>query len=547
MTAAVQDLKAEHLNRRFFASSFFLGLLAFAFVLLLAGGGGFVYLTANSPLALLFGGDRPIAAATAFVPADSSVTFSLLTKPEKLVTLQQAIAAPEQRQQVRREADRLKQSLLKNAGLDYDQDIQPWIGNELTFAVADADLDLDPSNGEQPGYLLAIEIASDKQQQAREFLQLFWQRQTLKGRLPKSEQTSGVRVLYSTAENAESLTAATALVGDAFILFANDLRVLHRSIHVAQTAANLAQNRAYRQAVAQLPESRLGLAYLDVAALRGKAPVHSFIAVGLSANKAGITADVQFVGMPQTELGRSPANSNRDTTKTLNFLPADSAVAITGQDLSQLARSLAAANLSGNGLPDLLRLGEPALWDWASESYALGQLDGDGDWILVALRDAEGVAQLDKAAIAQGYSAVPVVMGEDEAIAWTRFKARSQRRTSSSLETEILGLHLQQNTEQGEYEIFASSLSAMESALLAPQNSLLTSARFTQAIAFLPQPNSDYFYADWQAIASALSRNFPIFSRLESAARPLLSHVDTLAATHSGRAAEVFVHLSWRS
>lgn len=549
MTAAAQDLKAERLNRRFFASSFFLGLLAFAFVLLVAGGGGFAYLTANSPLALLSGGDRPIAAATAFVPADSPATFSLLTKPEKLLTLQQAIAAPEQRQQAQREADQLKQSLLKNTGLDYDQDIQPWVGNELTFAVADTDLDVDSSNGQQLGYLLAIEIAADKQQQAREFLQLFWQRQTLKGRLPKSEQMSGVRVLYRTAENAESLTAATALVGDSFILFANDLRVLHRSIQVAQTAANLAQNRAYRQAVAQLPASRLGLAYLDLAALRGNASAHSLIAVGLGANRAGITADVQFIGMSEPE--RSPAASNQDTTKTLNFLPADSAMAITGQDLSQLATSLAEANLSGDALPDFLRMGEPALWDWASEAYALGQLKADGDWILVALRDAEGVARLDDAASAQGYSAVPVAMGEDEAIAWTRFKAsaksNSQRRTFSSLETEVLGLHLQQNTAQGEYEIFASSLSAMESALLAPQNSLLASARFTQAIASLPQPNSGYFYADWQAIAPTLSRNFPLFSRLESAARPLLSHIDTLAATRDGNAAEAFAPLSQRS
>ncbi len=546
MTAAAQNLKAERLNRQFFASSFFLGLLAFAFVLLLAGGGGFVYLMANSPLALLAGGDRPIAAATAFVPADSPITFSLLTKPEKLVTLQQAIAAPEQRQQTQREADRLKRSLLKNTGLDYDQDIQPWIGNELTFAVADADLDRDLSNGRQSGYLLAIEIAPDKQQQAREFLQLFWQRQTLKGRLPKSEQTSGVRVLYSAAENAESLTAATALVGDAFILFANDLRVLHRSIHVAQTAANLAQNRAYRQAVAQLPESRIGLAYLDVTALRGKATAPSFIAVGLGASRAGITADVQFVGV--SEPGRSPTRSNdQNITKTLNFLPADSAIAITGQDLSQLAVSLAEADLLRDSLPEFLRVGEPALWNWASGAYALGQLNKGDDWVLVALRDAEGVARLDEAAIAHGYSAVPVAMGDDEAIAWTRFKARSQRRTSSSLETEVLGLHLQQNTEQGEYEIFASSLSAMESALLAPQNSLLASARFTQAIASLPQPNSGYFYADWQAIAPTLSRNFPLFSRLESAARPLLSHVDVLAATRDGNAAEAFLHLNQRS
>ncbi len=548
MTAAAQGSGVERSNQRFFASSFFVGLLAFAFVLVLAGVGGFLYLTANSPLALLSGGDRPIAAATAFIPADAPITLSLLTKPEKLVTLQQAITSPDQRQQAQREADQLKQSLLKNTGLAYDQDIEPWIGNELTFALTDTDLDLEAANGQQPGYLLAVEIAADKQQQAREFLQLFWQQQSLSGNLPKSEQTSGVRILYSDSNNAQTLTTASALVGDQFILFANDLRVLHRSIRVAQTAANLAQNRAYRQVAAQLPESRLGLAYIDTSVLKAgdSHSKQSFVAVGLGANRAGITADIQLVGTPTSNLPgavRSPSIALGTPAAALQFLPANTALALTSQDFSQLAPSLLELGLLE--LPDFLQADQPVLWDWASGEYALGQKNAAGDdWILAVLRDADGVARLDAAAIAQGYSAVPVTIGENEAIAWTRFKAGS---SGNRLETEILGLHLQQNLEQSEYEIFASSLSAMESALLAPQNSLLASAKFKAAIAPLSKVSSGYLYADWQAIAPTLSRNVPAFSRIESAIRPLLSHIDASAATREGSAASLFIHLSQRA
>ncbi|MGI8934060.1 MAG: hypothetical protein ACR2FS_08290, partial [Phormidesmis sp.] len=56
--------------------TFAVGLLAVVLILLSIGIGGFWYLTTNSPLSLLFGGDRPIAAATAFIPARSPLTLS---------------------------------------------------------------------------------------------------------------------------------------------------------------------------------------------------------------------------------------------------------------------------------------------------------------------------------------------------------------------------------------------------------------------------------------------------------------------------------------
>jgi Protein of unknown function (DUF3352) len=197
--------------------------------------------------------------------------------------------------------------------------------------------------------------------------------------------------------------------------------------------------------------------------------------------------------------------------------------------------------------------GEPknsVIQDWATADYALGQLNaGQGnDWILVVApepdRRADGVAQLDAAAKAKGYSAVPVTLEGGEAIAWTRLMTRNRGRSSTSaLETEILGLHVQQDA----YEIFAGSLvameAAMESALAAPTNSLLSGDRFTQAIATLSPTHNGYLYADWGAIAPTLSRNLPILKRIEAAARPFISHIDTLVATREGPSASAFIRL----
>lgn len=553
MTAAAQNSSALRSIR-----PFLVGLLAVLVTLVTAGVGGFWYLMANGPLTLQSGGDRPIAAATVFVPAQSPLTLSLLTRPERIVAFQQAVIDPSQRQQARREIDQIKQSLLDNTQVDYDGDIQPWIGNEITFAFTDRDLDSDKA-GQQPGYLTILEIAPERQQQAREFLQLFWQRQSLANGPPRSEYVSGVRMLYASGQPS---AVASALVGSQFVMFANDVRVLRRSIQVAQTAANLAQDRAYRTAVAQLPPERLGLAYVDTAIARDLGRIATqdaavtgppqFAAISIGITATSLVANARLV--ETTAVSSAEGMTLREPVAALAFLPANSAIALASYNLSQLAPSLAEAGLSSSLLPDFLQLApataqiadSQSLWDWAIADYALGQVtaDGSNDWILAVSRDPEGIAQLDEAATGQGYSAVPVAIGEHQATAWTRFKARPRSRTASnSLETEVLGLHLQQDS----YEIFASSVAAMAAALSAPQSSLLDAARSSQAIAPLDPINSGYFYADLTAILQQQSAPtkaaIPLLRLIESAARPFIRHIDTLAATRDGPTASLSIQL----
>jgi hypothetical protein len=628
--------------RSFFLSKFFLGLLVLAITLLAIGIGGFLFLFKSGPLSLSQGVQRPVAAATVFVPANAPFTLSLLTNPDKLVAWQQAIATtprtskssrsgldPQQRNH--REIEQLKQSLLAVTGLDYDRDLKPWMGDEVTFAFTDTDLDKDDSNAQQSGYLLAIEIAPAHQQQAREFLQLFWQRQSLADNPSQSEQISGVRVLYSNPQSRpinrvqkrpSALTAASALVGDRFVIFANDVRVLRQSIRAAQATTNLAQNRAYRQAVAQLPDRKIALAYVDMTILNrspkatqpasispsasDRQASHQFAAIGLGITKAGITADIRQAATtarmsvqnrsvqnrsvqnrsggaaPEFNLKEELVNGSLPTDlpidfmfiDALKFLPANSALALSGHQLAQLEPALAAVGVPESALPVVFQLEQPSpmnsgttlaaevskanssqakksqangfiVQDWATADYALAQMNTgkESDWILAVAPDlarrADGVARLDAAAQAKGYSAIPIDIEGRKAIAWTRLSANARGRSSAALETEILGLHLQQDS----YEVFAGSLAAMESAIAAPSNSLLKSNRFAQAIANLTPTSSGYLYADWAAIKPALIRNVPALNRLEGAARPLVAHIDTLAATREGESASVFIRL----
>ena len=552
--------------------AFFVSLLTIALMLLTAGIGAFGYLSANSPLALLAKRDRPIALATAFIPANAEFSASLLVSPEKLVAFQQALPGADP-QQVLVETASVEQTFFAASPLDYKRDIRPWIGDEVTIACTSADIDFDASNGQQPGYLLAVEIAQGRSLAAKESLQLFWQRQSLAGNQPQSELWDGVRIIYSASPSVKSssqtssqissqineqttasIGAAGALVGNRFVLFANDSRVIRSSLRATETAANLAQSRAYRDAVEKLPQDRLGLAYLKINAPRRKPPVADrFTAISIEPTQTGLVAKAL---LPNSSQPADAANQPQPiSSDVLRFIPAKSAIALTTQNLNQLAASDLPVNLSID-LPDFIRLGtvnetadrSQTDWQWAKGEYAIAKSQSSpDDWILAIRREADGVAQLDAAASAAGYNAIPLDIADQEAIAWTRFKPRPQRRQSGrqsagTLETEILGLHLQ----QGDYEIFTSSIAAMDEAIGAASDSaarsLLAKPEFIQAMAEMDENSEGYLYADWPSVAPMLAQ-LPQFRRVEAALRPITRKVDVIAATKTGETARLFIRL----
>ena len=548
MVAATKASGSSGFSHSFWSKRFHAVILALSSILLLCGAGGFLYLESNSPLTLLNGSDRPVAAATLFVPSQSAFSVSLLVQPQKLAAFLQSLESPSQRQQTVQEINQLEQRFLDKTGLDYEQTIQPWLGNEVTFACTIADLDSDHSNGQQPGYLVAAEITPERQQQAKEFLQLFWQQQALAGNAPDSEKISGVRMLSSTSS---PFVKATALVGDQFVLLANDIRVLKRSIQVAQTAENLAQNLAYRRTVAALPETRVSLAYFDLNLLDDSRSDQSFAAASLGLAKTGVVAEALLSSVMQqslTAVNKSAQAAELKPPDTLARLPADSEIAIADHNLPRLRSDLAAVGLSAEALPALLQSAlqletDDTPWSWATGDYALGRLNTgrSKDWVLVVERDDAGIAALDRYAIASGYSKVPVTVEDATVTAWTRLSASksSQRSGGSELETELLGLHLQQER----YEIFTDSLRAMN-IMLAASEPLIQSARFEQAISPLPKTSSKgYIYLDWPVVAPALKRRFPALNQVATIATPVFSHIDTVAATRENEAVSIFVHL----
>jgi Protein of unknown function (DUF3352) len=223
-------------------SLFFSALAAGVVALLLIGVGSFYWIRAQSPLNLLQGGTTSTPAATIFVSKQAPAMVSLLVNPNKLESLRQLVARPSERRQSRQELERFKASLVASSNLDYRQDIQPWLGEEVTLAVTSQDLDRDATNGYQPGYLMVL--TSKNSVKSREFLQLLFSQRAIAGKNLVSETYQGVNIFsdsdrldvgtHSRAPLQNHTSLVGAAVGDRFILFANHPKVLREAINKRQ-------------------------------------------------------------------------------------------------------------------------------------------------------------------------------------------------------------------------------------------------------------------------------------------------------------------------
>ena len=569
--------------------TFVFTLLAVVLVLLTLGFGGFWRLTAQTPLSLLKEGGQTAPSAAIFVPKQAPVMVSLLVNPERLAFLRRVLVWPGARRRSRAEIDQIERTMLANTGLTYSEDIQPWLGDEVTFAVTTSDVDRDQSNGQQPGYLLVL--TSRDGERARDFIQLFWQKRAMAGVDLVFEQYSGVKLIYGSRQVRPTIAPgskpadkaylsqadfsedrlASAVVGDHFILFANKPAVLRQAINTVQvTDLNLGSFIAYRRALETLSANPVGLAFINLPQLtawlgdpaaemaaRLVEPAdgtdlfeHAFVALkldrhGLLANTALLAAAVDH-RQPSRPALSHPVGA-------LKYMPAEATVVAAGANLpqtwAQLMQSIrslpAIAQLFSQSLDDVqARWGlEPEdVFPAVSGEYALGMLPtshpSTPDWLFVVQKNAATMAeieQLDALAKEQGLSVTPLTLSGQAVSAWTKIATESTPLSQSesermTLKTEIEGLHAQ----RGDYQLFATSVETMDLALKTGENSLLDSVTFQQAIAPLARTNDGYLYLDWLTVKAIVEERAPLIKFFELASQPFLNHLESITISSYG-------------
>ena len=346
--------------------------------------------------------------AVKFLPQRSPLFLSFLVNPEKLGLFTQLAAPPSDRGDVRHELANLKQQLRQNWLLDYERDIQPWLDQEITLAVTDVDLDAQPANGLQTGYLLAF--AAKDADLAKTTIDAFWQRLAVNGSDLGFEQYQGISILNTSFVDDKPAIAGTTL--DQFVLFANDARVLRKAIDAIQKPElALASLPNYRDRLAQLSTGKntgkVSVAYVNLAELGEELPKESLL-MGLGFDKTGIrvktaltlaTASDQSetsVDLPATKLKTSKKSSGN----IANAIPSGSSVVI-GNNLTQtwqglqdtmlpewkqaLIKSIAPIPMDGNAFA------------WVQQDYAIALFPKSSsapDWLVVAkVEDANGAKE----------------------------------------------------------------------------------------------------------------------------------------------------------
>ena len=573
--------------------SFFSFLIAGVLALLGLSAGGFYWLTTHTPLNLLAGGPTTTPAAAVFVSKQTPLLASMLVNPDRLEALRQVFATPEERSRSHAEFEQIKKSLLANTGLDYSRDIQPWIGDEITLAVIDIDSDGDSNNGKQSGFLLAV--SSKNVDRSQQFLDSYWRKQSRADKTVQSEIYKAVQINYKQVPIANKKTSpispfnslslpkttlppsfATAAIGSSsdsgtnpsFVLFANSPTVIRDAINnVAAANLNLNNSPNYQKAFQQLTQGRIALAFVNLPQSQTEQnPQISLnsLAVAVGVNRRGLLAETALV--TSRENTASPTLS--EPVKALQYIPSASPFAVASTDLRNFWADLSSAvstNAEVSKLVDRTFADIQQVWgvnlqqdifNWVQGEYALGLLpnsSNSADWIFAAEKSADSqkaIDKLDEIARSKEYSIGSFTLRNQKITAWTQLTTSQnlgkKNNRKSAIETEAKGVR----ATVGKYEIFTTSVEAMDAALEAAETgSLVANQDFQTSIEPLPPSNDGYFYLDWPSSRAIWEKQIPLLRLIELSARPLFDHLRSLTVTSTGeitgiRKATIFMRLN---
>jgi hypothetical protein len=165
-------------------------------------------------------------AELALLPADVPMFFSITANPEKYV-----VRAPELFQaDLRAALDETYAEMFDMTGLNFQEDVAAWMGEQLTFGIFSLDVNPDPEV-ETPSFIVATTTSDPALSSA--FVQRAWSEMEADGVVFESSTTDGVTLTVQTdAPAGEGLI--TAEIDDQFVLFANDMDAVEQALAVYQ-------------------------------------------------------------------------------------------------------------------------------------------------------------------------------------------------------------------------------------------------------------------------------------------------------------------------
>lgn len=509
---------------------------------------------------------------TVFIPKQAPLVASGLASPRQLAQAWSALTASSASQPA-------STMLLGTPGVSYDRDVLPWLGDEITLAVTTTDLDRDSENGVQPGYLLVLTTENPEQSQA--FLQKLWQKRAVPSASLEVETYRGVNLTYQTEAVALARspfqTIATANIGDRYLLVANHPKVLRDAINNAQAPdLSLSSTASYQTAIKTLSDQQWGWIFVNLPELGQWSQIGSQLvskadglpnvrydklAIAIRSQRQGVVADTLLLAAPEQDVPAfNPTLESQ--SPILENLPKTSLVSLTGKDLTTLWPGLAAELQSYPTLLNLFQQPQEAfaqqaqipLFDgatrWVTGEYGLALVPNpethQPDWLFVAERTPAietALTELNDLAQKQGYTLADVTVAGQPVSTWTRLQnaatessgQKSTAQEQSAAPTSTLNAKLAAaHTTLNNYEIFATSVEAIQAALTAEKTGALTNKPLYQAaIAPLLKPNAGHVYLEWAPSSALLEQSVPLLKWLHWSAPSLFDHLQTVTLSSS--------------
>ena len=530
------------------SKSVLIGIAILASVMLLLSFIKVSSLWAASPGNLLAGvNSKPMAAK--FLPKRSPLVTSFLVNPDRLARYVQLNLKPSDRRQFSDEISQLKQTLSQQWLLDYDQDLRPWLDQEITLAVTTPDLDRDRQNGWQPGYLLAL--SSKDLALTKSKIEKFWQRQAVNGADLEFEQFQGISII-ATKPNAKLNTnqsLAGAVFGK-FALFANDPRVIRNAINDLQVPdLSLSSLADYQQGIESLEAAPINLSFVNASELaesdlgdfgerflpiklnlddlnqnlQDLKDLRGGLTIGLGLPNQGLRAETILSLDQPTKFSTVPIHK----LQIAEFVSGGISH-LVGYDLNrtwqELKQTLAAYpglaqafnKLSANFDRHVGVNLEQEVLPWLNGAYALGvsfnrvnNSDSlrSSNWVLAVENQAgvdAAIAHLDQVAHEQAKLTIGEVLVNGQTLTvWTKLEAIGK----SNLTGSVVTVH----TKTPEYTLLASSVETIDLAL---KEKLGQKVKSNQGLvnAALPARTEGYAYLD---------RQFPLLRNLPSQVKSL--------------------------
>jgi hypothetical protein len=217
-------------------------VIALTTLLTLAGG------TFLAAYLLLFAGVTDRAAAIA--PADTIAYANLYLQPStaqqmRLGALIGRLPGFEDASTLDEKIDEVAQNLLSSAGIDYRDDVRPWLGNQASIAVLPA------TDGGEPRPIAFLAVTDPQEAEAA------------LARTAAQQESEIMTADHEGTEVSATDGAAWAFV-DELLVISPTADAVEASIDVSGGDASLADSAGFREAMAELPSDHLASVYADL-------------------------------------------------------------------------------------------------------------------------------------------------------------------------------------------------------------------------------------------------------------------------------------------